>query len=432
MVALNKNTKLAVVGLGYVGLPLALAFGRHFPTIGFDLSKEKINSYTNKIDPNKEVGLSEFQNSKFIEFTSEPGRFSEAKIIIVCVPTPVDSSKSPDPSFLISACQLIGKNMKKGTIVVFESTVYPGLTEDICVPELETTSNLIWKKDFFIGYSPERINPGDKKRSLTEIVKVVAGDMPKTTNILVKLYGKIIEAGIHKATSIKVAEAAKVIENTQRDLNIALMNELAIIFDRLEINTSDVLEAANTKWNFIDFKPGLVGGHCIGVDPYYLTHKAESVGYSPQVILAGRRINDGIPNFIAQKTLALLNQNNKHDGEKLIGVLGATFKENCSDVRNSKAIELINCLEEFGCVVQVCDPVANTDELNQFLTSSVVTLGDLYNLNCIVVAVNHQIFSELKAPELCSLLKPGGVIIDVKSTFPENYFSAFDVTHWRY
>lgn len=432
MQKISNKTEVAVVGLGYVGLPLALELGKNFPTIAFDKSIDKIKSYKNKVDPNKELNLSDFNDSNFVSFTVDPTQLSHADFIIVCVPTPVDLSKAPDNRLLISACQLIGQNMKNGVTVIFESTVYPGLTEEVCIPCLETSSNLIWKKDFFVAYSPERINPGDKSRTMRDIVKVVSGDTERTTNIVAQLYEKIITAGVYKAKSIKVAEAAKVIENTQRDINIALMNELAIIFEKLEIDTEDVLAAANTKWNFLDFKPGLVGGHCIGVDPYYLTHKAEVLGYSPQVILAGRRINDGVPSFIAEKTLKLLGKRGKESKRYEIGVLGVTFKEDCSDIRNSKSVELVEILENFGCNVTINDPHANEEELESLCQKTLVEFDELKNLDCLIIAVQHTSFKQYNAEKICSTLKSDGVIIDIKSMFPVDYFSGQNVEHWRF
>ena len=353
---------IAVAGLGYVGLPLAVEFGQKFTTIGYDLSEGKVTSYKSGHDPSGAIADESFTTAKRLSFTTDSSRLSKADFIIVTVPTPVDVAHQPDFSPLISASTTVGKHLKRDAIVIYESTVYPGATEEVCIPILERESGLKWQKDFHVGYSPERINPGDKERTLTKVTKVVSGYDTATLEKVADLYGHIITAGVHKVRSIKVAEAAKVIENTQRDLNIALMNELALIFNRLGIDTLEVLEASGTKWNFLPFRPGLVGGHCIGVDPYYLTHKAEMLGYHPQVILAGRRINDGMASFIAQQTVKqLLRAGSPVKNAKII-VLGLTFKENCSDLRNSKVADVVRELQDFGCDVSVHDPVASPDE----------------------------------------------------------------------
>ncbi len=353
---------VAVVGLGYVGLPLAVEFGKQFRTIGFDLSHAKIDAYTRHVDPTGEVSSEDLKAATRLEVTTDAARLKDADFVVVAVPTPVDDAHNPDFSPLVGASTSVGRNLKPGAIVVYESTVYPGATEEICIPILERESGLTWKKDFFVGYSPERINPGDKERTLTKIVKVVSGDTPATLDTVAQMYGAVIKAGVYKASSIAVAEAAKVIENTQRDLNIALMNELSLIFHKIGIDTLEVLEAAGTKWNFLPFRPGLVGGHCIGVDPYYLTHKADKLGYHPQVILAGRRINDGMGKFIAEQTVKqMINTGSPVKGAHVI-VLGLTFKENCPDLRNSKVIDVIRELESYGCTVHVHDPVAEPDE----------------------------------------------------------------------
>jgi UDP-N-acetyl-D-galactosamine dehydrogenase len=337
-------TTIAVVGLGYVGLPLAVEFGKKFRTIGFDLSVEKIESYKRFIDPTGEVSSEDLKAATMLEVGTNPAALKEADFVIVAVPTPVDDAHQPDFSPLVGSSKAVGQNLKQGAIVVFESTVYPGATEEVCIPIIERESGKTWKKDFFVGYSPERINPGDKERTVTKIVKVVSGDTPETLATVKEIYGSIITAGVYPASNIKVAEAAKVIENTQRDLNIALMNELAIIFDKIGIDTLEVLQAAGTKWNFLPFRPGLVGGHCIGVDPYYLTHKAQKLGYHPEVILAGRRINDGMGKFIAEKTIKQLIRRGHPVKDCPIIVLGLTFKEDCPDLRNSRVIDVIRDL----------------------------------------------------------------------------------------
>lgn len=409
---------IAVVGLGYVGLPLAVEFGMRFRTIGFDLSEAKILSYQIFIDPAGEISSEDLRRAirgGGLEPTNDAKALSEADFIIIAVPTPVDEANIPDFGPLLKASELVGANMKPGAIVVYESTVYPGATEEICVPILERASGMLWKEEFHVAYSPERINPGDKEHSLTKIVKVVAGDDEKTLERVVALYGSIVAAGIHQASSIRVAEAAKVIENTQRDLNIALMNELAIIFDRLELNTNEVLEAAGTKWNFLKFKPGLVGGHCIGVDPYYLTHKAEMMGYHPQVILAGRRINDGMGKFIAEKTVKLMVQNGTNVKGATVIVLGITFKENCPDLRNSKVADVIRELRYFGCSVVVHDPIANPLEATQEYGVELQSWTSLpSNASALVLAVAHEYYKRLPEQEFLEQLTPSGVIVDVK------------------
>ncbi len=355
-------TVVAVVGLGYVGLPLAVEFGRKHRTIGFDLSQAKVDAYRRHVDPTGEVSSEDLKAATRLEPTTDAAALKEADFVVVAVPTPVDDAHNPDFSPLVGSSTSVGRNLKPGAVIVYESTVYPGATEEVCIPILERESGLTWKKDFFVGYSPERINPGDREHTLTRIVKVVSGDTPQTLEKVAAMYGSIITAGVHKASSIKVAEAAKVIENTQRDLNIALMNELSLIFHRIGIDTLEVLHAAGTKWNFLPFRPGLVGGHCIGVDPYYLTFKAEKLGYHPQVILAGRRINDGMGKFVAEQTVKQMIQAGFPVKGSHVNVLGLTFKENCPDLRNSKVIDVIHELESYGVTVHVHDPVALPEE----------------------------------------------------------------------
>ncbi|MDC0225490.1 nucleotide sugar dehydrogenase [Gammaproteobacteria bacterium] len=428
---MHKHT-IAIVGLGYVGLPLALEFGKKYKTIGFDLHEEKIAGYKNHIDPTGEISSAQLKSVDGIIFTSDPELLNTADFIIVAVPTPVDDGKIPDFRPLENASITVGKNMKKGVTVVFESTVYPGATEEICIPLLERESGMIWKNDFNVGYSPERVNPGDTVQTLTKIIKVVAGDNLVTQKKLTELYGEIIEAGIHTASSIKVAEASKVIENTQRDLNIALINELAIIFNKLGIDTTEVLEAAGTKWNFLPFRPGLVGGHCIGVDPYYLTYKAESLGYHPEVILAGRRINDSMGAYIAEMTLQnMVIQGGYNKGDNVI-ILGLTFKEDCSDLRNSKVVDLISRLKKYGLNVAVHDPIADS---NHSIKEYGIKLTDWDSLpkdaNAIIAAVSHKEYLEMPIDDILSFLKPKSVFTDVKSAFDEDSIRKAGHSVWR-
>ena len=424
-------TTIAVVGLGYVGLPLAVEFGKTYRTIGFDLCAEKIASYKNYCDPTGEVSSDDLKAATLLEVGTDPKALKEADFVIVAVPTPVDDARQPDFSPLVGSSTSVGRNLKPGAIVVFESTVYPGATEEICIPIIENESGLQWKKDFFVGYSPERINPGDKERTVTKIVKVVSGDTPETLETVAKIYGSIITAGVYPASSIKVAEAAKVIENTQRDLNIALMNELAIIFDKMGINTLDVLQAAGTKWNFLPFRPGLVGGHCIGVDPYYLTHKAQKLGYHPEVILAGRRINDGMGKFIAEKTIKQMVRNGHPVKDMPIIVLGLTFKEDCPDLRNSRVIDVIQELESYGAKVYVHDPVADSKEARHEYGVDLVAWDDLPKTAAIVAAVSHRELKMRPTADFLSKLESGGVITDVKSMFDPGSLKDSGISLWR-
>lgn len=424
-------TVIAVVGLGYVGLPLAVEFGKKFKTIGFDLSEAKIDAYRKHIDPTGEVPTEELQASTMLEPTTDAARLGEADFIVVAVPTPVDDAHQPDFSPLVSASRSVGQNMKKGAIVVYESTVYPGATEEECVPVLEKFSGLKWGVDFNVGYSPERINPGDKEHTLTRIVKVVSGDTPETLAKVAEVYGAVISAGVYKASSIKVAEAAKVIENTQRDLNIALMNELALIFEKIGIDTLEVLQAAGTKWNFLPFRPGLVGGHCIGVDPYYLTHKADKLGYHPQVILAGRRINDGMGKFIAEQTVKNLIQSGSQVlGAKVI-VFGLTFKENCPDLRNSKVVDVISELKAYGVDVIVHDPVPEAAEAEHEYGLSLTAWNDLPQAEALVMAVAHNEFKQRPLTDFLSKVKPGGVFVDVKCQMDPAALREAGLRVWR-
>ena len=423
---------LAVVGLGYVGLPLALEFGQVFRTIGFDIAADKIEQYRLGVDPTGEQPKDAFARAGQLEFTSDPARLAEASVIIVSVPTPVDKAHRPDFSPLVSASSTVAAILRPGAIVCYESTVYPGATEEICVPLLEKGSGLTWRRDFHVGYSPERINPGDKVHTLPNIVKVVAGDDDATLETLAAVYGAVVSAGIHKASSIKVAEAAKVIENTQRDLNIALMNELAMIFSRLDIDTLEVLEAAGTKWNFLPFRPGLVGGHCIGVDPYYLTTKAEMVGYTPQVILAGRRINDSIGGYVARQVIKAMVSGGFRISSEPIIVLGLTFKENVADVRNSRVVDIVNELRSYGADVKIHDPLADPGEAWHEYQVDLTAWEDLPQAAAIIVAVSHDEFRTHEGIErIIDRLLPGGVLCDVKSVYDAQALRNRGYQVWR-
>ena len=427
----NQHT-IAVVGLGYVGLPLAVEFGKKLPTLGLDLSADKVAAYRRHIDLTGEVSTHDLQAATQLQFHTDPAVLEEANFIIIAVPTPLGASHQPDFELLIKGSETVGKHLKRDSIVVYESTVYPGATEEVCIPVLEKYSGLKWKKDFWVGYSPERINPGDKERTVTKIVKMVSGDTSATLDKVAEVYDSIITAGVYKASSIKVAEAAKVIENTQRDLNIALINELAIIFKLADIDTIEVIKAAATKWNFYPFRPGLVGGHCIGVDPYYLSHKAEMLGYHPELILAGRRINNGMAGYIAQQTIKQLIDNDTNiKGAKVI-VLGLTFKENCSDLRNSKVADVVRDLQSFGCEVHVHDPLAEPD---QALHEYGLILSDWdqlpQNVDAIVAAVSHAEYTTQPVAGLLAPLKSGGVFIDIKSAYLPEDITSTGVRLWR-
>jgi UDP-N-acetyl-D-galactosamine dehydrogenase len=427
-----KGKTVAVVGLGYVGLPLALAFGRVMPAMGFDLSRTKVEAYRQGYDPTGEMDVSLFRKARYLEYTSEASRIAEADFVVVAVPTPIDEARQPDLTPVIRATETVGRNLKPGAIVVFESTVYPGVTEEICVPILEKESGLNCGDGFRVGYSPERVNPGDKEHRLETIVKVVSGQDAETLEQVAGLYQRVIEAGVHRAPSIKVAEAAKVIENTQRDLNIALMNELAIIFDKMGIDTLDVLEAAGSKWNFLPFRPGLVGGHCIGVDPYYLTYKAELLGYHPQVILAGRRINDGMGKYIAEQTVKQMIAADRPIKRGRVLILGLTFKENCADLRNSRVIDVIHELDDYGVDVLVHDPIAKNDEARHEYGISLTAWSDLpADADALVLAVGHSDYLARSTEALLASLKPGGVVIDVKSLLDRGEVTRAGYRLWR-
>lgn len=430
---MNQNSKIAVIGLGYVGLPLAVHFGEKYDTIGFDLKSTIIENCKKMRDPTGEVSPDEFKKAVKFTPTTDPNMLRQADYIVVAVPTPIDKARRPDLYPVESASQTAGKYMKKGCVVIFESTVYPGVTEDICVPILEKESGLKWKVDFNVGYSPERINPGDKEHTLTKITKVVSGDTPETLEKVAQLYSSIVTAGVHRTQTIKEAEAAKVIENTQRDLNIALMNELALIFDKLGIDTKNVLEAAGSKWNFLKFFPGLVGGHCIGVDPYYLTFKAQSEGYHPEVILSGRKINDNMGIFIAQKCIKLMSNAGKSIKNSKVAVLGLTFKEDCPDLRNTRVVDIVAELKEYGVDVMVHDPMADPSDALKYYGIKLCSWEELKNLDAVILAVSHAPYKKMTTEDFIKMVGPNGSIIDVKSILkPEEFNDKSDnISFWR-
>ena len=425
-------TTIAVIGLGYVGLPLAVEFGKKQKTVGFDLHQEKVDAYARHVDPTGEVSSEDLKAAVHLTCSTDPKVISEADFIIVAVPTPVDDAHQPDFTPLVKSSESVGKYMKKGAIVVYESTVYPGATEEVCIPILEKFSGLKWKQDFNVGYSPERINPGDKERTVTKIMKVVSGDTPETLKIVADTYASVITAGVYPASSIKVAEAAKVIENTQRDLNIAFVNELSVIFDRIGIDTLEVLEAAGSKWNFLPFRPGLVGGHCIGVDPYYLTHKAEEVGYHPQVILAGRRINDNMARYVARNTIKRMLQQGMDAPRCKVGIMGITFKENCPDIRNSKVVDMVREFESWGMQVVVSDPVADPAEVQREYGLTLGPIDAQNPVDVLVVAVGHSQYRALTPEDLRSLCRgQRPILADVKSLYDRHAAAAAGLTVFR-
>jgi UDP-N-acetyl-D-galactosamine dehydrogenase len=428
---LSPAATVAVIGLGYVGLPLAVEFGKQRRTIAYDRDEGKIAHYLGAHDPMGEVTTESIRAATHLAFTADPAPLAEADFIIISVPTPVDDAHRPDFGALMLASRTAGRWMKAGATVIYESTVYPGATEEICVPILESESGKRWKHDFHVAYSPERVNPGDRERTLTRISKLVAADDAETLERVAALYGSVVAAGVHKASSIAVAEAAKVIENTQRDLNIALMNELAMLFDRMGLDTVEVLEAAGTKWNFLPFRPGLVGGHCIGVDPYYLTHKADKLGYHPQVILAGRRINDGMGVYVAQQAIKRMIGAGVQVNGAVVNVLGLTFKENCGDLRNSKVADLVLELRSFGCTVHVHDPLATSEAAVREYGFPLTAWDDLPRADALVAAVAHRHYRELPLAELTRTLKRGGVFADVKSCFDRAALVAAGYDIWR-
>ena len=427
-----KERPLAVIGLGYVGLPLAVALSEHFEVIGFDISAERIAELSAGRDRTREVTAEELARAR-VRYTADPAELKKAGLIIVAVPTPIDHHRNPDLTPVVGSSRTVGQNISAGTIVCYESTVYPGLTEDVCGPIIEKHSGLACGRDFFLGYSPERINPGDRQHTLSTIVKVVAGQTEAVGDLLAKVYGLVVTAGIHLAGSIRVAEAAKVIENTQRDLNIALMNELAVIFDRMGIDTQEVLAAAGTKWNFLPFRPGLVGGHCIGVDPYYLTWKAEELGYMPQVILAGRRINDSMGKFIAEKCIKLLVKNDCHMARSRVGVLGLTFKENVPDLRNTRVIDIVRELAEYCPEVLIHDPLADPEEARREYDLTLSPLEALRDLDALVLAVPHAAYAALTPAELTGWFRPGAapVVLDVKGILDPAAMTRAGCIFWR-
>jgi UDP-N-acetyl-D-galactosamine dehydrogenase len=428
---MKPDEVIAVVGLGYVGLPLAVEFGKLGPTIGFDLSTTKVESYKKFVDPAGEVSTEQLRSARHLSVTTDPAALAQADYILIGVPTPVDIAHVPDFAPLISASETVGKHMKRGAIVIYESTVYPGATEEVCIPVLEKFSGMKWKEGFHVGFSPERINPGDKEHTLTNVMKVVSGDDAETLERVASMYETVVKAGVHRASSLKVAEAAKVIENTQRDLNIALMNELAIIFDKIGIDTLEVLKAAGTKWNFLPFRPGLVGGHCIGVDPYYLTHKAEMIGYHPQVILAGRRINDGMAKFVAEKTVKSMISAGFHVKGSKVNVIGLTFKENCPDLRNSKVADIVYELQSYGVEVHVHDPVAEADEAKHEYGIALERWEDLPKADALIVAVPHKEVLARSLTDFQSKLNDGGCFVDVKAQFDPNGIREAGYCLWR-
>ncbi|MGE5097204.1 MAG: nucleotide sugar dehydrogenase [Betaproteobacteria bacterium] len=422
---------VGVVGLGYVGLPLAVGFGQRFRTIGFDIAEAKVAAYRAGVDPTGEVAPEQFSAARWLEVTTRERELREAEFIVIAVPTPVDEARMPDFGPLVSACEVTGRNLRRGATVVFESTVYPGATEEVCVPVLERHSGLRWKRDFFVGYSPERINPGDKQHTLTRIVKVVSGDTPETLERVASLYGAVVQAGVYRASSIAVAEAAKVIENTQRDLNIALVNELAIIFHQMGIDTLEVLKAAGTKWNFLPFRPGLVGGHCIGVDPYYLTYKAQTLGYQPQVILSGRRINDSMGKYIAEQAVKRMLLRGLTVLKQPVIVLGLTFKENCADIRNTRVVDVVSELKSFGAEVFVHDPQADAAAARHEYGIELVDWENLPRAAALILAVAHDEIVARPLEDFVSKLIPGGVLVDVKSQLDAAALAAQGVEVWR-
>jgi UDP-N-acetyl-D-galactosamine dehydrogenase len=420
----NKETSLAVIGLGYVGLPIALEFARKIRVIGFDINPERVRMMQNNIDPSNELEAEAFEGCD-ITFTANPDDLRDATFFVVAVPTPIDDSKMPDLKPVLSASETVGKVLKKGDYVVYESTVYPGCTEDDCVPVLERLSGLKYKTDFKVGYSPERINPGDKEHTLRSIIKVSSGCDPESAEEIAKTYELVVDAGVHRASSIKVAEAAKIIENTQRDVNIALINELSIIFNRIGINTYEVLEAAGTKWNFLNFKPGLVGGHCIGVDPYYLTHKAKQLGYHAQIINSGRFVNDSMGGYVAKQTVKKMIAKNKNINQCRVLIMGATFKENVSDIRNSKVVDVVREFESFSVKVDVVDPNADAHEVSEEYGFN-LALAPSGKYDAVVVAVNHDEYAGLSEDAFSQWLSDDAIFVDLKGIYRKK------INRWNY
>ena len=428
---INKQEKISLIGLGYVGLPIAVAFAKKTNVIGFDLNEAKIELYKKGIDPTKEVGNDVIKNTT-LEFTSDETKLKEAKFHIVAVPTPVKADHTPDLTPVKSASSILGGNLTKGSIVVYESTVYPGVTEEICIPILEKESGLKCGVDFKVGYSPERINPGDKVHRLENIIKIVSGIDEETLDIVAKVYELVVDVGVHRAENIKVAEAAKVIENSQRDINIAFVNELSMIFHKMEINTLEVLKAAGTKWNFLNFQPGLVGGHCIGVDPYYLTYKAQELGYHPEVILAGRRINDNMGKYIAENIVKMLICSDCPVKNCTVLILGLTFKENVPDVRNTKVIDIIRELKDYGVSVLVCDPMAEQEEVMHEYGLELSKYEDVHNVDAVVFAVAHDDYKKITLDDIkCKLASGRNVLVDIKGIYERNTAEEKGFIYWR-
>ena len=418
--ALPENIRLSVIGLGYVGLPLAAAFGRELPTLGFDINQARIDELRAGRDHTLEMTPDALRKATQLDFSHDPGDLARCNVFIVTVPTPIDSARQPDLEPLRAASRLVGKALRPGSVVIFESTVYPGATEEVCVPIIEHESGLRYTRDFHAGYSPESINPGDREHRLESILKVTSGSSAQVAEFVDALYRRVITAGTHKASSIRVAEAAKVIENTQRDLNIALVNELALIFEKLGIDTLEVLEAAGTKWNFLPFRPGLVGGHCIGVDPYYLTHKAQQIGHHPEVILAGRRINDAMGQHVAERVIKLMIERRIHAADARVLVLGLAFKENCPDLRNTRVVDVIEALRSYHVQVDVHDPWADADQARQEYGLNLVTAPEPGRYDAVILAVAHRQFAELGAQGIRAFGKPGAVLFDVKQLLPRD------------
>lgn len=430
----NGEEKISLVGLGYVGMPIAVAFSKKVKVVGFDLNAKKIELYKNGIDPTNEVGNDAIKACA-VDFTADESKLKEAKFHIVAVPTPVNDDHTPDLTPVEGASEIVGRNLQKGSIVVYESTVYPGVTEDVCVPILERESGLKCGVDFKVGYSPERINPGDKVHRLETITKIVSGMDEETLDEVAKVYELVVEAGVHRAESIKVAEAAKVIENSQRDINIAFMNELSIIFNKMGIDTQSVLKAAGTKWNFLKFYPGLVGGHCIGVDPYYLTYKAEEMGYHSQIILSGRRINDDMGKYVAESTVKNLIQADVSIKNAKVAILGFTFKENCPDTRNTKIVDIYNELKEYGITAQIADPAADADEAKRLYGIEFVDMASIKDCDAVILAVAHEQFKDLSAADFDKMFKAGDnstkVLVDIKGLLDRKAYEAAGYNYWR-
>jgi len=428
---MTKNISIGIIGLGYVGLPLAIEFGKKYQTIGFDVNKIRIGELNKGFDKTLEVDKKDFIDAKNLSFTTDLETIEECNIYIITVPTPVDKFNTPDLLLLESASKKVGGVLKKNDIVIYESTVYPGATEEVCVSILEEVSGLKYNNEFFAGYSPERINPGDKKHTLTNITKITSGSNDEVATIVDDLYNSILEKGTHKASSIAVAEAAKVIENIQRDVNIALINELAMIFNKLDLDTTEVLEASGTKWNFLPFRPGLVGGHCIGVDPYYLTHKAQEIGYHPEITLAGRRINDAMGKFIADKTIVEMTKLGINPIGAKIAIFGITFKENCPDLRNTKVPDIINYLQTYGCEIKVTDSFADPDEAKEHLNIDLLELDKINRSDVVIVAVAHDEYKGISKKKWQKMFNGNGVLIDVKSIYEKDNFTNIGINHWR-